>query len=70
MAKLCHFYDGQIFPNFNRKSINQTKEHMRNVFENYKEAKEKSEKLRKHIAEKYTWDMAINRVYKRLKEIS
>ena len=70
MAKLCHFYEGQVFPDFRRGSIEKTKEHMRNVFENYDEAKGKAEKLRSLIANNYTWDMAVDRVYKRLKEIS
>ena len=70
MAKLCHFYEGQIFPNFGRESIEQTKNHMRYVFENHSKAKEKAEKLRKHIINNYTWDMAVNRVYNRLKEIN
>jgi len=70
MAKLCYFYEGQIFPNFGDAAIQKTKEHMRNVFENYNEAKIKAEKLRKLIVNNYTWGMAIDRVYNRLREIS
>ena len=70
MAKLCHFYEGQIFPDFGENAIEKTKEHMRFVYENQKEAQEKAEKLRKLIINNYTWDMAVDRVYKRLKEIS
>lgn len=70
MAKLCHFYVGQTFPDFSNTGVEQTRRHMRFVFENYKEAKEKAEKLRKLIINNYTWDMAIDRVYKRLREIS
>lgn len=69
MAKLCHFYEGQMFPDFGQTSIEQTRQHMRQVFENYSEAKEKAEKLRKLITNNYTWDMAINKVHTRLKEI-
>ncbi len=69
MAKLCHFYEGQMFPDFGEKTIQKTREHMRYVFENRKEAKEKNEKLRKLISSNYTWDMAVDRVYNRLKEI-
>lgn len=70
MAKLCHFYNGQTFPDFSRTGVDQTKKHMRFVFENYKEAKEKAEKLRKLIINNYTWELAADRVYKRLMEIS
>jgi glycosyltransferase involved in cell wall biosynthesis len=70
MAKLCHFYEGQTFPHFDEETIEQTKKQMRYVFENQKEAKEKAEKLRRHINSNYTWDMAVDRVYRRLKEIS
>jgi len=70
MAKLCHFYEEQIFPDFGRNAIEKTKEHMRYVYENYKEAKIKARKLRKLIVNNYTWEMAVDRVYKRLSEIS
>ena len=70
MAKLCHFYEGQIFPDFGRNSIEMTKEHMRFVYENYDEAKVKAKRLRRLVVSNYTWDMAVDRVYKRLKEIS
>ena len=69
MAKLCHFYEGQIFPDFGQESIDQTRQHMRQAFENYSEAKGKAEKLRSLVANNYTWDMAINKVHTRLKEI-
>ena len=70
MAKLCHFYNGQTFPDFDETSVEQTKRHLRCVFENKKEAKEKAEKLRAQVNSNYTWDMAVERVYRRLKEIS
>lgn len=69
MAKLCHFYEGQKFPHFGEESIMQTRQHMRNVYENYAEAKQKAEKLKNLIVNNYTWDMAVDRVYNRLKEI-
>lgn len=70
MAKLCHFYDGQTFPNFSETGVTQTREHMRYIFENYKEAKVKADKLRNLIINNYTWDMAIDKIYKRLRDIS
>jgi len=69
MAKLCRFYEGQRFPDFGRRAIEQTREHMRYVYENYQSAKTKAEKLRNLVVNNYTWDMAIDRVYNRLKEI-
>jgi len=70
LGKLCRFYEGQIFPDFGRPAIEKTKEHMRFVFENYKEAQKKAKKLRSSIISNYTWDMAIDRIYNRLKEFS
>lgn len=70
IAKLCHFYDGQLFPDFGGTGIAQTRRHMRFVFENYKEAKIKAEKLRNLVINNYTWDMAVDKVYNRLGEIS
>jgi len=70
MAKLCHFYEGQIFPHFGETAIQKTKEQLRSVFENYKEAQKKADKLRNLIVKNYTWDMAIDRVHNRLREIS
>lgn len=69
MAKLCHFYEGQSFPNFGEDAVRQTREHMRYVYENRVEAKKKAEKLRDLVINNYTWDMAIDKVYDRLKEI-
>ena len=70
MAKLCHFYEGQVFPDFSSTGISQTREKMRFVFENHKLAKEKNKKLQKLINDKYTWEIAVDRVYNRIAEIS
>jgi len=69
MAKLCHFYEGQIFPDFGENAIEKTREHMRFVYENYDHAKIKAKKLRQSLEKKYTWDMAVNKVYERLRQI-
>ena len=69
MAKLCHFYEGQMFPHFGDDAIQKTREHMRYVYENYREAKKKAEILRNLVVNNYTWDMAIDRVYERLREL-
>jgi glycosyltransferase involved in cell wall biosynthesis len=70
MAKGCHFYEGQMFPDFSNNSIEQTKAHMRFVYENYNESKEKADKLRKLIVNNYTWEMAVDRVYSRLLDLN
>jgi glycosyltransferase involved in cell wall biosynthesis len=70
MAKLCRFYEGQIFPNFHSKSMQQIKETMRYVYENYGEAQKRAKKLQSLILNNYTWDMAIDRVYNRLVQIN
>lgn len=69
VAKLCHFYVGQTFPDFSDTGVAQTRQHMRYVFENYKEAQEKANKLRNLIINNYTWDMAIDKVYNRLRDL-
>lgn len=69
MAKLCHFYEGQTFPHFGDEAIQKTREHMRYVYENYGEAKKKADKLKKLVVNNYTWDMAVDKVYDRLKEL-
>jgi len=68
IAKLCHFYEGQMFPVFSSHAIEQTKFHMRFIYENYQKAKEKAQKLRSLIINNYCWDMSIDKVYNRLRE--
>jgi len=69
MAKLCHFYEGQMFPVFQDKAIEATKQHMRSVYENYSEATQRAKILQKQIVNNYSWDAAVDRVYRRLEEI-
>lgn len=70
LAKHCGFYEDQIFPDFGRSAIEKTKNHMRNIYENYSLAKNRANILEKFVHENYNWDMAIDKVYNRLKEIS
>jgi glycosyltransferase involved in cell wall biosynthesis len=70
LAKHCGFYEDQVFPNFGRPAIEATKEYMRRIYDDYDSAQIKAAILGKKVRENYTWDMAIDRVYKRLKEIS
>ena len=70
MAKHCRFYEGQMFPLFGDKSIAKTREHMRNVFENYDAARAISKNLTQLVRDKYTWDNAVDKVYNRILEWS
>ena len=70
MAKHCRFYEGQMFPLFEDKSIAKTREHMRYVFENYDAARMVAKNLSQLVREQYTWDNAIEKVYNRILEWS
>lgn len=70
LAKHCRFYEDQQFPEFGRKSIEQTKEHMRNVFENYDAALDKADKLREDLVNNYTWEQAVDKVHQRVLELN
>ena len=52
----------QEFPKFGEKAIKQTREHMRNVYENYDEALKKKDKLLEVVNSKYNWDNIIDLV--------
>lgn len=66
LAKHCRFYEDQIFPEFKRPAIEQTKAHMRYVYENYDASLRKAKKLTKKIHAKYSWDDAVQNVYNRV----
>ena len=70
LAKHCRFYEDQKFPNFGRDAIDQTKAHMRYVFENYNESLEKATQFREDLVENYTWEKAVDRVHKRVIELN
>lgn len=66
---VSYYYTDMPMAAFGRKSIDQTRAHMRYVYENYALAKEKNRKLQNFIRENYNWDKCIGRMYDRLKEI-
>lgn len=68
LAKHCGFYEDQLFPDFGREAIEQTKSHMRTVYEDHEDSHRKALVLGKTVRENYTWDMAVDRVYARLRE--
>ena len=69
LADHCGFYEGQLFPNFGPKSVDQAKKHMRYVFENREEAAFKGDILTNHIRKEYSWKKVVDKVYKRVLEL-
>ena len=59
----------QEFPIFGESVVKQTAEHMKRVYYNYSEAKEKAEKMRRFVLENFTWDKCIDSAIIRLNEI-
>jgi glycosyltransferase involved in cell wall biosynthesis len=69
LAKHCRFYEDQSFPEFGEEAILETRKHMRYVYENRNAAMKKAKVLQKLIRENYSWDMAVDRVLNRIKEL-
>lgn len=69
LAKHCGFYEGQVFPNFGSTGIKKLGKLMREVYENYEDALNKAQLLTDLVHDEYSWDMAVDRVLKRIKEI-
>ena len=69
MAKMCRFYEDQYFPVYDSKSIKLAQNHLRHVYENEQEAKNKSKKLTEKIRKNYSWEKAVDNVYNGLMEI-
>ena len=65
-----HYWDGQQFPSFKtEKSHKQLKKLMRDVYENYDQAKRKNKNMQNLILENLTWQHTADSIAKRLKEI-
>ena len=69
LAKHCGFYEGQVFPNFGSTGIKKFGKLMREVYENYENSLNKAQLLTDLVHDEYSWDMAVDRVLKRIKEI-
>lgn len=67
LAKACRFYENQYWPVFGEASISKLREHMREIYENGSDGREK--KLHDLVHEKYFLDKSVSNVYNRLKEI-
>lgn len=70
LAKHCKFYEDQYFPSFGRSAIDQTREHMRYIYEDYEGALIKGEDLTQHVLSTCGWDVAVNNVYDRILELN
>ena len=66
---VSYYYTDMPMAYFGRDSIDQTRAHMRYVYENYALAKDRNRKLQKFIKENYDWNKCVNRMYDRLKII-
>ncbi len=65
-----HYWDGQKFPALTSESVhNQVKSIMRDVYENYDEAKEKNKKMQKFLLKDWTWNHTANAAANRLRAI-
>jgi len=69
MAKLCHFYQGQKFPDFGPTAFASLKSKMRGMYEDPRPLMRKALALRERVVDHYTWDAAVDRVHKRIIEI-
>jgi glycosyltransferase involved in cell wall biosynthesis len=69
LAKHCGLYENQMFPDFREDAINELKSHFRYIYENYDDSLIKADKLRELVTNKYTWDVAVNKVYDRIIEL-
>ena len=69
MHCISPFYHGQMFPKLGENQILQTIKHMYYVINNYKDAQNKAKLLRDLIYSKYTWNVATERIAKRIMEI-
>jgi len=66
-----HYWDGQKFPSLKSPSVHKAaRKVMREVFENYSEAKKRNKKLQKLILNNFTWEHAASIASKRLIEIN
>ncbi len=66
---LSPYFDGIAFPDYGPKSQKQLSEIMLYVKKNYREAKERTQKLRAHMVSKYTWSITARKVAERVRAI-
>jgi len=69
LNSICCYYQDQLMWKLGPKQIDQSIDHMKNVFSNYSSAKEKSKIFYKEIVDKYTWEKTTERVVSVLKTL-
>jgi glycosyltransferase involved in cell wall biosynthesis len=67
LAWISYFYEDAEFPIFGQKAVEQTRQHMRRVFEKKEEAQQKSNKLHEKIVTEYNWKACVDQMYAKLK---
>jgi glycosyltransferase involved in cell wall biosynthesis len=70
IAWISYFYENSEFPIFGPPAVEQTRHHMRRVFENPAEAKAKAQKLRARIVQDYDWSVGIRKMYQKLESLN
>lgn len=63
---LSSYYEGQPFAVLNKKTVDQLKDHMRDVVNNYSKAQSKGLLLRKNIVDNFQWKHTVDKIYDRL----
>jgi glycosyltransferase involved in cell wall biosynthesis len=67
---ISYFYEDAEFPILGPSAVEQTRVHMRDVFENRDKAREKADKLHGHIVENFDWSVGIKKMHDRLAELN
>jgi glycosyltransferase involved in cell wall biosynthesis len=65
---VSRFFQGMEFPVLGRSAIDQTRLHMRRVYENREEAKNKARNLRAEVEQKYDWPVCVGQMREKLIE--
>lgn len=70
IAWISYFYEGAEFPKFGPPAIEQTRTHMRQVYEDYEEAQNKAQRLRAKILKEYDWSVGIRKMHHKLEVLN
>jgi len=70
IAWISYFYEGQEFPILGPKAVEQTRAHMRSVFEDPELAQKKADLLRNKIVKEYDWSVGISKMHDELKRVN
>lgn len=68
LAWISYFYENAEFPIFGKGAIEQTRTHMRRVFENREEAAGKAQKLYERVTKDYDWSTCVSSMHEKLKQ--